>query len=244
MSRDPRRLFKQPRRPRQWTPGARLLVGTLIVVIALVLAAGTVVALSEFPPGKPADPWAAEGAIFGIGAFVLAVLATIIATIAFINSSEKPALRIEPSYPGRDETLSPVRGSGYVKTDAYREVRDWSLSLTIYNDGPIAARFVAIHVIFGPGLHIYSAADAEWLKPWHSGLTLLTETNEVFWEGGADAVIHPSWPYPAPQLGPTQLRLAGAGPQSQRSFHFEVEVVADDVPPFRSTHNIRVSRDK
>lgn len=233
-------MLKRPRNRHQWTSGARLLVGTLVVVIAVVLAAGIAVAVSELPPGKPADPWAAEGAIFGIGAFVLAVLATIIATIAFINSTEKPSLRVEASYPGRNEALSPVRGGGYFKTDAYVQVGDWSLNLTIYNDGPVAARFVAVHVIFGPGLHIYSAADADWLKPWHSGSQLLTETNEVLWEGGADTVIHPSWPYPAPQLGPTQLRLAGAGPQSQETFQFQVDVVANDVRPFSDMYTIHV----
>lgn len=41
-----------------------------------------------------------------------------------------------------------------------------------------------------------------------------------------------------PQLGPTYLIMSG--PQSKAEFHFDVEVVADDVPPFKRTFAIKV----
>ncbi len=53
---------------------------------------------------------------------------------------------------------------------------------------------------------------------------------------------YPQWPYEAPVIGPTFLILDGL--QSQTTFHFNVEVVADDVPAFSETHTIHVPLDK
>ncbi len=206
-----------------------------------MLAAGTVVALSEFPPGKPADPWAAEGAIFGIGAFVLAVLATIIATIAFVNSSEKPSLQLEAYCPGRDEPLAMSWNSGQpdesCRVTSAGEYPNWLLSLYLHNDGPVAARFIAINVTFGAGAKLETKGQTI-LKHWQTLMERWTASSEFRWEGGADAVVHPSWPYGVQLLGPIYLFLEG--PQSQTSFEFDVEVVADDVPAFTKSCTIRV----
>jgi hypothetical protein len=88
MSRDPRRLFKRPRHPRQWPRSAYLLAGGLTLVVGLAIVFAIIVSPIEFPPEKLADQWAAEGAVFAAGAFLLAVLATAIATVAYINSTE------------------------------------------------------------------------------------------------------------------------------------------------------------
>jgi hypothetical protein len=119
---------------------------------------------------------------------------------------------------------------------------EWSVAFGLRNDGPVAPHFVALHIVFGTGVDIYSAGAGEWLAPWRPRSLLATSTDELWWEGGADAVVHPSWVYDVPELGRTALRLAG--PQLQTEFTFDVEVVADDVPAFKHTYTIKVPRDK
>jgi hypothetical protein len=241
MTRDMRRLLKWPQRPRKWPLAARVLVGTLIVVIVVPVAWAVSIALHKAPNGPPADPWSATGTVFGGGAFVLAVLATIIATAAFVNSTERPELHLIAMYPGGTliGPLTPAWTNGQPdesgQITSVAESSDWGLDLILYNAGPVAARFVALQVTFGDGARLDTKGSAGALAPWHRPTTV---TDELRWEGGADAVVHPSWYYTVPQLGPTYLILEG--PQSEASFQFEVEVVADDVAGFRKTYTIKV----
>jgi hypothetical protein len=237
---DPRRLFKRPRHPLQWPRRAYVLIVLLVVVVALALAFAIAVSPSEFPPTKVPDEWAAEGAVFAAGAFLLAVLATAIATVAYINSTEKPALRIILlDYPGVHEPVSemweatPPGPSGQTS-----EIAFW-LALWLRNDGQVAARFVAIRLTVGPDAWLHAASSMASLEPWQAPSPRQVYAQNLRWEGGADAVIHPSWEYEVPQVGPTYLML---NPQLQTNLRFEVEVVADDVPAFRSTYVVKVPR--
>jgi hypothetical protein len=179
-----------------------------------------------------------------------AVVATAIATVAYINSSEKPALWIEAGYPGQDTPLVMSwinrQPDELGRVTSVGEYPEWSLSLHLHNDGPVAARFVAIRVRFGKGTSLDTKGRSEhWLiDQWHSSVERGRAGYPLRWEGGADVIIHPSrpgevpWPYEAPLIGPTFLILDG--PQSQTSFTFEVQVVADDVRPFGETYTIHV----
>jgi hypothetical protein len=95
---------------------------------------------------------------------------------------------------------------------------------------------------FGTGISVYSRGGASWISPWRSRSVLDTATSELWWEGGADTAVHPSWKYDVPVLGPTSVRLSGPEPQTE--FTFDVEVVADDVPAFKHTYVVKVPRDK
>ena len=238
---DPRRLLKRPRSFRQWRRRDYVLVVSLVLAVVVLGWLMTVVRPTEFPPTKPPDQWAAEAAVVGGGALFFAVVATVIATFAYINSAEKPSLRVEASYDGRDEPLavawnnSQPDESGQITSVGERP--SWWLTLRLYNDGPVAARFIAINVTFGAGAKLDTKGQTL-LRQWQQPTERWLASSEFRWEGGADAVVHPSWPYRVPQLGPTYLILEG--PQSQTSFEFNVEVVADDVPPFNKRCTICV----
>ncbi len=249
MSRDMRALFKRPRHPREWPRRAYLLVGVLVAAIALVVWLMIVALPATFPATVEADRWAAEATVIGAGALFFAVVATLLAVVAYVNSTEKPELQFEAAYDGRKDPLDiawnerPPDKSGQVISVG--EHPAWSLTLQLHNAGPVAARFVAIRVRCGPGMQLKNQRgpwSAGWptLEPWRPALAERTQEwlSQAWWEGGADAVVHPSWPYPAHLLGPTPLRLTGQ--QMQTEFHFTVEVVADDVPLFKKTFEIKV----
>jgi hypothetical protein len=220
-----RRVLKRPRHVRSWPLAAYGLIAVLVAIV-IIAAVGCVVFLpKELPPSSTAsgDRWVAEGAIVGAGAFLLAVLATAIATVAYINSTEKPSLRLEAHYPGHDQAAELAREG--------LSIPDWSLQLRLYNDGPVAARQVAVRVTFSKGVSLSTPANAITLAPWYTASPEDKNPSQLWWEGGADAVVHPSptWPYQLPQLGRAPLGLTPS-PAS-----FTVEVVADDVAPFQRT---------
>jgi len=236
-----RQLLRRPRHILRWPLSAYGLIGGLAAVVVLAAVAAIFFLPREIPPPPTAsaDRWAAEGALFGAGAFVLAVLATAIATIAFVNSTDRPKLRIEPSYTWRPTPDPP-------SPDAIPgRFPDWSLQLSIYNDGPVAARNLAVRVTFtDPGLFapdwitLETRDGASSLSPWRAANPNDLSPAQVWWEGGADAVVHPSprWPYQVPQLGPAALHIYK--PESDEQFEFTVELVADDVPPMTERYPI------
>ncbi len=253
MTLDPRRLLRLPPRPRLWPRRAYDLVVTLVLVVVVALIVALKVRPTEFPPTKAADQWAAEGAVFAAGAFLMAVLATAIATVAYINSTERPLVRVAVSHPGETDPwrASWVRDardqSGEKTTRA--EFDGWFLTLRLFNDGPVAARFVAIRVTFRDGAHL-SVRRLESLRPCQAGSPRVTYarkervfyTASVSWEGGADAAVHPSWEYDVPAYSRTKLALIGV--QAQTTFRFEVEIVAHNVPAFKTVHTVHILEDK
>ena len=115
---------------------------------------------------------------------------------------------------------------------------EWSIDFVLHNDGPLAARFIALHVVCGPGVQLEGRGGAQWLPPWRPLSALQSRTAELWYKGGSDTVIHPAWPFAVPRLGPATLHVDG--PYSQTEFTFNVEVVADDVKPFSQTFTIHV----
>jgi hypothetical protein len=178
-----------------------------LTIVVLVFIVGTLALWPSGWPAKGSDQWAALGTLYGAGAFVLALIATALAAIAYINSTEKPLLVLA-------QTSMPV---GF---------QDWSFSLRLENRGQVAARFVAVRLKFN-GTRI--AHDGHPMEPkWTSGRPGGWDlSTEAFWEGGADAVLHPRWPYQLP------LFRCNLDPWSKdRPATLDVEVVADDVPSF------------
>jgi len=220
-------------------------VGLLVAAIAVVILLVLDVRPNKFPPTDETNQWAAEAAVIGGGALFLAIVATAIAVVAYINSTEKPSLELRAAYSGSNQPLlihwnnSPPGATGMVTSSG--EQPEWSLHLWLDNVGPIAARFVAIEVTFAPEVHLETKdRQPGYLRPWVAPIEPFTMTSQIRWEGGADAVVHPGpgWLYPVPPLGPAYLILIG--PQSQTEFRFTVNVVADDVDAFQQSYTIKV----
>jgi hypothetical protein len=218
----------------------------LLVLGSLVTGAAGVVAAyarpSEWPPRSSGDQWAAEGAVFAAGAFVLAILATGFAAVAYVNSTLRPRLRISyATFPGWSQPLilsvTPEYPSGWAEI--------WTLNLRLVNDGAVAARYVAVRLrLQGASLYRSIAAKPSTLAPldpWKASSPMLVNPNVVRWEGGADAVVHPGgdkWEYEIPELGPVPLVVdAGAN-----EFTFDIDVIADEVRLFSSRRTVRVER--
>jgi hypothetical protein len=199
--------FKRPRAIRGWPNSALALAGILVVVL-VAFAAVTFIARPSQWPSNLTDQWTALGALYGAGAFVLAAFAAVLATIAYVNSTEQPLLVLA-------HTSMPV---GF---------QDWSFSLRLENRGPVAARFVAVRLKF-IGTRIKLPYANYPMEPrWTSGRPGWDMGTEAFWEGGADAVLHPKWPYQLP------LFRCNLDPWSKDApAMLNVEVVADDVPSF------------
>src|SRR5216684_8422479 len=88
----------RPRAIREWPVTGIVFVGLLAAVVIAAIWLTLVVRPATLPTSAtPADQWAALGAIYGAGALSLAVLATVIATVAYTNATERPALVMHSS---------------------------------------------------------------------------------------------------------------------------------------------------
>lgn len=201
--------LKRPRAAGQWPASGMVLIASLAFVFTAVLVLSLVLAPTQWP----SDRWAALSAIYGAGAFLLAVAATVIATIAYINSTEKPRF--------------------VVHTSRSEDLQDWSLGLQLENRGQVAARFVAVRLRF-VGTKTSDPDDQLPMRPWTpSGLQGWHGATEAVWEGGADVVIHPDWTYRVP---PFRCKLSKAA--EDKPCFVDVVIVADDVRPFLTRLNL------
>jgi hypothetical protein len=126
---------------------AGIAAAVVIGVVAMVLMdRPRSVFITPLSAGTESDRWAAVGTAFGFGAFMLAVLGTVIAIVAYGKAVQRPALTvIEASqlFSGPDETSLAFPAG----------VAHWTLLLGIRNDGPVAATNVAVRVsLESPGL--------------------------------------------------------------------------------------------
>ena len=185
-----------------------MVLGVILVIVLLVFGAvGFIGRPGQWPTSKnPVDQWTALGTVYGGGAFLLAAFAAVLATIAYVNSTEKPRLVLT-------QTDYPVD-----------QLRDWRLSLRLENQGLVAARFVAIRLKFN-GARVAAPYANFPMGTWMTVLEWREETTETQWEGGADVVIHANWPYQVP-LFKCEVRPSGG------DWSVDVEVVADEVPSF------------
>lgn len=196
-----------PRRIRDWPKTGLFFFGFLAIVLVAAVWLTILVRPDSWPTATaPSDQWAALSAVYGGGALGLAVLATVIATIAYVNSTEKPRLDLHSSMA--------------------LQFQDWSLSLEIQNRGRVTARFVAVRLKF-IGVRIALPYETFPVHPsWRSGPAGWDGGTAAYWEGGADVVVHPNWDHLVPALR-CNIRLAGSGEP-----YVDVELVADDVARF------------
>lgn len=187
---------------RPWPSTAVVLVVALLVIVVIVMRLAIEIRPSVWPPAAQ-DQWNALAALFAAGAFLLAVVGTVVATVAYVNSTKKPSLIIDSlRAPGLDSLWELHWRPG----GEYGFVAEWRLSLTLWNLGTVAARFVAVRVALyadrrgarpqdqprDPKLHPVSGREG--FGSW------MPVGREFNWEGGADRVIHPQWRYEIPPL--------------------------------------------
>ncbi len=194
----------RPRPVANW-PRSGLTLVALLAIVAVIVVALTLTIRPGWPK-TPSDQWAALGAIYGAGALALAVLATVIATVAYTNATERPALVMHSSMA--------------------MQFQDWSLTIELENRGRVAARFVAVRLGFvGAGLALpYTNFPID--GAWRSGPAGWDGATKAFWDGGADVVIHPNWNYVIPVLRCNVSRVGDEEP------FVDVQVVADEFPGF------------
>jgi hypothetical protein len=199
------------------------IVWPLVGIAALVILVSGAVLVGGVPKGVTTDRVTAVGTILGAGGFLLAIVATIIAVIAYVNSLPRPDLFVD----NVEQVAQAFPPSG-----------TWGLKITLGNRGQVAARFVAVRVTFSNWRWQFTdrTAPSAWTIEDYS-------TNPSFerasWEGGADAVIHPTWPYTLPELGSLTSSLSfgmgyvanDAGEMVPEvippSIDFSIEIVAD-----------------
>jgi hypothetical protein len=201
--------FKWPRRVQQWPRSALVLASLLALMMAVFVGLGAMHIPAAWPGSKTlGDEWAALGTLYSFGGFLLAAFAALLATIAYINSTEKPRLFLHSSYA--------------------LHFQDWSFALRLENRGPVAARFVAVRLRFVDA-SISLPYDGFPMGPWKTGPAGWEGSREAVWEGGADAVLHPRWPYIVPPFLCNLSVPTGQGV-------LKVEVVADDIPSFATEY--------
>ena len=197
----------------------------LILVAGAAVTASVVVLRSGVPSGITDHQLTAIGAILGAGGFLLAAAATVIAVVAYFNSLPRPDLRLV---------------SAEMVAQAYPPSGTFGLKVTIENKSAVAARFVAVRVTFSNWR--WQFQDRNEPTAWVADYSTNPFFEQVTWEGGADAVVHPTWPYVLPLLGhlwsdrSTPISVPNEAGEMvpdvvPKSIDFTVEIVADRMRP-------------
>lgn len=174
----------------------RLLVGLLLVILLLV----AVGAVDLFTSGldRPTK-LAAVGDLLAGGAFILALFAAIVATLAYSVAILKPDLRAEVrfghGFEGLKLYLDPAEGPTGSRTLA-PFIQD-QMHIHLHNDGPVSARNPALKVRF-IGMMIPPEKQDGWSFGDH--FHGLGGFGWAQWDGGADFSIHPKWGRDLPML--------------------------------------------
>jgi hypothetical protein len=207
--------------------GAIVGVAALVLIAAAVIRASIAVLAGGVPKGITTDQLAAIGTILGGGGFLFAIVATVVAVIAYANSLPRPDLIVH-----NVEQIA----------QAFPPSGTWGLKITLSNRGKVAARFVAVRVTFSNWRWQFAdrTVPSAWTIEDYS-------TNPFFeratWEGGADTVIHPTWQYTLPELGSLNSSLSFGMSYTENeagemvpdrvpeSIDFVIEIVADRMRP-------------
>jgi len=211
-------------------------------VIMLVLVAGAAVtaALVVLHSGVPGDitdhELTAIGAVLGAGGFLLAATATVVAVVAYFSALPRPDIRLVSAE--MVAQASPPSGT-------------FGLKITVANRGPIAARFVAVRVTFSNWRWQFQSPNVP--RAWQADYSTNPFFEQVTWEGGVDAVVHPTWTYLLPLLGNLVSNRSFGEFKVQneagemvpdvipKTIDFAVEIVADRMRPRVVSRSIRIS---
>ena len=170
------------------------LVAWLVAFLGLAVAG---ILVFEIANTAPTDRWSVAGGVAGIGALVFAFIATVVAVVAYSDSTQRPALSLTSVQPPR------------VNNRAERAA--WRIDITLANGGPVAARFVAVRITFAGALAWKHNPE------WSQGSSMRI----MQWDGGVDTIIHPDWNARIPSL------VVELGLERTADFTATVEVVAD-----------------
>jgi hypothetical protein len=204
------------------------IIASIAVLAALVVGASLAVWFFGTPHATT-DQWAAITVILGVGGFVFAIIATIVAVVAFERTIQRPALGVARiDYPMQ---ALPPEGS-------------FSIDLKLENNGQVAARFVAVRITFTNTWWRFAMLGSKW----EGNFGTSPHFAQATWEGGADAVVHPHWQYDVPELGPLTSSDQGAIATSDEtgnlipvvfpsSIDYTIEIVADGMKPITTEHS-------
>ncbi len=216
----------------------RLAIAALIAIAVAVSAASALVLARGVPSGVSTNQLAAIGTILGGGGFLFAIVATVVAVVAYANSLPKPDLYVETVE--QVAQASPPAGT-------------WGLKVTLSNRGTVAARFVAVRVTFSDWRWQFTDAATRARTPWRVDYSTNPFFDRATWEGGADAVLHPTWAYLVPELGYLRSNFSFGSfsvPDENgvlvqvpvpKSIDFTIEIVADRMTARSSDHKFVIS---
>jgi hypothetical protein len=216
----------------------RLALSALVAIAAVVIVMSALVLVRGAPSGVTANQFAAIGTILGGGGFLFAIVATVVAVVAYANSLPRPDLYVQ--------TLEQV-------AQAFPPSGTWGLKITLGNGGQVAARFVAVRVTFSNWGWQFADAPTRARTPWRVDYSTNPFFSRATWEGGADAVLHPTWPYIIPELGPLNSNFSfgsfavanDAGEMVPvpvpKSIDLTIEIVADRMTARSFDHSFVIS---
>jgi hypothetical protein len=204
------------------------LVG-IVVASTMVLAFWLAPSVGEI--NSPDRRLSAEGDLFAISAWVLVLIGTILALMAWLKSAQRHSLALEVRCVGDPEafaaggwTAKQVEG----KPKGFLEVTDWALTTWVKNSGFVGARHPTVVISF-EGCRLVTS-DPAWTIPF-------SPASKVEWSGGADVVIYPKSTHQLPTLHGV-LKLFGRQPLIEvelrvLGFHQMVQVLLplNDHPP-------------
>jgi hypothetical protein len=161
--------------------------------------------------------WTALSAVAGFGALLFAVIATFVAVIAYIGSTQRPVLRFEMLV---FSEAAPTVGGNTVS---------WRAGITLANDGAVSARFIAVRITLSRAKFYRTSSNAaEW--------PIALDEHIVQWDGGVDTIIHPRWNGQVPRV---DLFVV---PEDPTSFEAKFEVVADRARTLIETRDVPIIR--
>jgi hypothetical protein len=170
----------------RWALGA---IGALTLALVVL----------SVPASAPHNHWVAIAAVTGFVALLYAFLATWVAFMAYMRSRLKPELRFEVLNWGE------AHGDG--------DTLSWRFEMTVINDGPVAARFIAVRIT------IDGARFSDDNRAW----SLSADKRMMQYDGGADDIVHPHWREP---MSPIYWQVLPVSPDAD-TFTAKIELVAD-----------------
>ena len=196
-----------------------LLIFGLVVVLAGTLY-GATVALDE---DNLDHRLAALADVFSASAVALALIAGLIALLAYNESLKRPALRLDAKL--GDGQKGKVVGTALDGSGNYREIadsKDSLLNMTLSVTNQVSARNPAVKVSIRNGLTALHGFGGGWV----AGDDSTSGFQSARWDGGADYIVHGGFPrdlYPL-VLGRSRLVDKGSATATLR-----IEWVADGI---------------
>lgn len=161
--------------------------------------------------------WTVAGGIAAIGALFFALTATMFAVAAYRDSTETPELRFSVLL---CNDATPAANND----NTFR----WIVKMGLVNDGPVAARFIAVRVTL-VGAEFTTDVPGWPIDP--------ADRHIVQWDGGTNAIIHPRWP-----KNVSALDMWVVAPEDADTFTAKFEAIADRAEPITEPRTVKLIR--